>query len=455
MMNRLRVPAAFCIPWLLVFQMGSGKAQNAAPSGSSSPIDTAYAPIVVNNRRVFDVTDDAGISAVDRADRINRRLQSLVDQQAPVSPFQPRDVLQRNGQTLVTLGGQLILTVTVADAQDALSSPQKLALVWGAKLSQAVAQARFAHVHPLHGIGILIINSFHDMILSGVAWLPRLAGALLLLGVFALLAKFASWTVRNVGSRTHLDPNLRQLARALAHYGTLAVGLIAALSVLGFQGGSIITAFGISGFVLGFAFKDILSHFLAGLMLLMSRQLRIGDQIIVSNYEGTVEKIELRALFLRTYDNRLVIIPNGDVFTSVVTSNTASPRRRTEFVIAIDYKNDIGKAKNIALEAIRHAPGMQNDPAPDVLVRDFTNSAVNLVVRFHTGSLRAEYLKVSSECMERVKSAFDRQNIVLAGSSPTTIEFAGGSDLAGVARQIAGVGQNSPTSTGDGSKSAD
>ena len=130
-----------------------------------------------------------------------------------------------------------------------------------------------------------------------------------------------------------------------------------------------------------------------------------------------MEQIELRALHLRTYDNRLVIIPNAEVFTSVVTSNTASPHRRRDFIVGIGYEQDIQRAAGIALETVRSAPGVLPTPAPDVLVEELAPSSVNLRVRFYTHSLRKEYLKVGSECMRRVKEAFEREGV----SIPTEI----------------------------------
>ena len=82
--------------------------------------------------------------------------------------------------------------------------------------------------------------------------------------LFWVLARLCSWVVRQIGERTQLDANLRQLARAVAFYGVWVAGVVAMLSTLGFESGGIVTALGVSGFILGFAFKDILSHFLAG-----------------------------------------------------------------------------------------------------------------------------------------------------------------------------------------------
>ncbi len=388
----------------------------AAPTGAASTdatIASAYAPVKLNNRRLFDVLGDKGLSASDRADKVHRRLVNLLLRDEPVAPFTSADLHEQANQTTVLLGGEAIVTVTDGDAQDALTTRRELALQWGQKLYRAVADARATRANPVTGAGILIRDSFADLLRSILRWIPHLAGAMILTVIFWFVARVMRWIARNVVSRTHFDSNLRQLFLALAFYGTWTVGLIAILSTLGLDSGSIATTVGISGFVLGFAFKDILSHFFAGFMLLLGRQFHIGDQIVVREFEGTVERIELRALYLRTYDNRLVIIPNGDVFTSIVTSNTASAHRRREFPISIGYADDIARAMQVALDTVRGVEGVAADPAPDILVDQLAASGVSLIVRFHTNSQRADYLKVGSACMRQVKEAFDREHIAL------------------------------------------
>ena len=389
-----------------------------APDPNAGAPPSVYAPVKINNRRLFDVLAGSGLSAIDRADKVHRRLVNLLLRVEPVSPFTPRDVQDQNNQTTVLLGDEPIVTVTDADAQDALTTRHNLALQWGQAMYKAVADARATRSNPVTGAGILIRDSFADLLKSMLRWLPRLAGAIILALIFWLTARAIRWITRAFVARTNFDSNLRQLFLALAFYGTWTVGLIAILSTLGLDSGSIATTVGISGFVLGFAFKDILSHFFAGFMLLLGRQFHIGDQIVVREFEGTVERIELRALYLRTYDNRLVIIPNGDVFTSIVTSNTASSHRRREFTIGIGYQDDIAKAKQIALDTVKGVEGVAQDPPPDILVDQLAASTVNLIVRFHTNSQRADYLKVGSACMQQVKEAFDRERI----NMPTDIQ---------------------------------
>ena len=395
------------------------RAQDPAPLPSlPSASATAYAPVKLEGRKLFEVMGGAGLSATERADKINRRLENLVGRSTPVRPFNQQDLQKGTTETGVKLGGELILTVTDADAQDTLSTRDELALLWGGKMTIAVADARSARANPLAGAGILIRNSFKDLVASVLGWLPRLAGAVVLFILFWLLSRFMRWATKAVINRTNFDSNVRQLLRAFAFYGTWIIGTLAILSTLGLNGGTIATTLGVSGFVLGFAFKDILSHFVAGILLLLGRQFHIGDQIVVKEWEGTVEKIELRALYLRTYDNRVVIIPNADVFTSVVTSNTASPQRRREFIVGIGYDDPIEKAQELALETVRGVAGVLENPAPDVLVEELAASTVNLKVRFYTNSHRADYLRVGSDCMREVKEAFDREKI----SMPTDIQ---------------------------------
>ncbi len=393
-----------------------GTSGQSPPSSGSDT--TTYAPVKVEGRTLFDVMGVRGLSAAERADKVNRRLSSLTARLGPLPPFSRANLTVTGTESTITLDGDSILAVTDGDAQDSLTTREALAIQWGQKMTEAVRDARSVRSNPLTGSGILIRNSFSDLLVSLLKWLPRLGGAILLTLIFWLVARFNRWAVKSIIERTHFDGNIRHLVRAMVYYGTWIIGLLAIMSTLGLEGGSIATTLGISGFVLGFAFKDILSHFFAGFMLLMGRQFHIGDQIIVKEFEGTVERIELRALYLRTYDNRLVIIPNGDVFTSVVTSNTASPVRRREFVLGIGYDDNIKQAQDTALQTIRGVEGVAEEPAPDVLVDELVASTVNLKLRFYTNSQRADYLRVGSECMLRVKEAFDREHI----SMPTNIQ---------------------------------
>jgi small conductance mechanosensitive channel len=391
-----------------------------------TPAEAQFAPtvpkstaVVANAASTPAGRNSASIKVGDRSviERVNRRLQLLVERDIPVDKFVTSNVLMSDGQPLITLGNEPILTVTPLDAETNLMPARDLAILWGGSLSVAVQDARATRADPLRGVGYLVRDSIQDLARSIVKWLPRLAGAVLVWMVFWCLARLSRWMVRSATEHIPLDPNLKQLARTMSFYGVWATGIMAILSTLGIDSSSIATAVGISGFVLGFAFKDILSHFFAGLMLLLGRQFQIGGQIVVGEFEGTVERIELRALQLRTFDNRLVTIPNGDVLTSAVISNNAKPYRRREFLVTISYESNIGAAQKLALETISKAPGILTEPEPQVLIQELGVRGIVLRLLFYIDSTRADAAHIASECVRYVKEAFDREGIAIPGET--------------------------------------
>jgi small-conductance mechanosensitive channel len=159
--------------------------------------------------------------------------------------------------------------------------------------------------------------------------------------------------------------------------------LVAAVIVFpNFTPTSLIQFLGIGSVAFGFAFRDVLQNYLAGILLLLTQPFRIGDQIRFEDYEGTVEDIQTRATFLRTYDGRRVVIPNAELFTHTVTVNTAFPTRRIEYDVGIGYGDDVDRAKALILDVLRELQDAMDDPAPDVLTHELSASSVVLRVRW-------------------------------------------------------------------------
>jgi small-conductance mechanosensitive channel len=271
----------------------------------------------------------------------------------------------------------------------------------------------------VNNILVLMGAAMYDLVKSVIQWLPRLLGAFVLALVFWLLARLVRWLADLATRADRIDPNLRQLTLAVAYYGVWGLGLLAVLSALGIDSASIAATIGISGFVLGFAFKDVLSHFFAGLLLLLGRQFTIGGQIIVGEFEGIVEKIDLRALHLRTFDNRLVTIPNGEVFNSPVIANTFNRFRRREFMVGIGYEDDAREAIQLALQAVQSVEGVLIEPPPQVVATEFGLSAIQLRVLFFTSTSNPDPLAVVSECILRVHDKFNEAGITIPFNTHT------------------------------------
>ncbi|OLE25593.1 MAG: hypothetical protein AUI36_32510 [Cyanobacteria bacterium 13_1_40CM_2_61_4] len=218
--------------------------------------------------------------------------------------------------------------------------------------------------------------------------------------------------------RTHPDLNTQQLIRTLTYYGIWTLGWVLALGTAGIHPTALVAGLGVTTIVLGFALKDLLSNLVSGFLILTTRPFSLGDQIAVKELEGTVERIELRATHLRAFDNRLIIIPNTDLYIATITNNTASPYRRHEFIVGIDYADDLSQAAALAQRVALETPDVLPDPAPDVLVHELASSSVNLKVRFHTDPRRSNAVIVGSQVKQRVKEAFGAAGIAIY--PPTT-----------------------------------
>lgn len=399
-------------------------AQTAPPkpaATANAPVSSApaMAPIEVGGNTLFSVTGEDEAQALERANLINARLQKLIKRSEGVKRWTPEDLQLRNGAPTIILGNQEVLSITPSDAVANSSTVPQLAQTWGYGVSSAVRSARATRDGPFSGVAVTVASSMTELILNVVAWLPRLLGALLLMIIFWVIARIVRSITRRLTRSPELDPNVRQLALALAFYGVWALGLLAILSALGVDSSSIAATVGVSGFVLGFAFKDVLSHFFAGLMLLSSRQLTIGGQIVIKEFEGTVESIDLRAVKLRLFDGRVVTIPNGDVFNSAVISNTTNATRRREFRVSIGLQDNARRAIDLALQTVNDVSGVLDEPKASVVASDLNApiglgaSSVELRVFFYVASDNPRYFDILSECILRVKDEFEKAGITM------------------------------------------
>ncbi|RYG28784.1 mechanosensitive ion channel family protein [bacterium] len=248
-----------------------------------------------------------------------------------------------------------------------------------------------------------------------ITLLPNLILALVLLGLAFVAARYIAGLVRSLAGRAGQSRGVGLLLGRIAQYVVLVLGFLVALSTVfpSFKARDLIQVLGIGGVAIGFAFKDIFQNFLAGIIILISRPFRIGDQIVVKSFEGTVEDIQTRATLLRTYDNRLVVIPNTVLFSEEVTVLTASDKRRSEYDVGIGYGDDIDRAKVIALRTLASLDAVERDPAPDVLTVGLDLSTVNLRVRWWTSPKRADVLKAQDEVLTALKKALTEEGIDL------------------------------------------
>lgn len=250
--------------------------------------------------------------------------------------------------------------------------------------------------------------------------LPNIAIGLIVLMLFMVAARGVKALVQRLSARSH-HQNLAMVFGRLAQWAMLLLGMLIAVTIAfpSFTPANLISALGITGIAIGFAFKDIFENFLAGILILTTEPFRIDDQIVFGNYEGTIESIETRATKLRTYDGRLVVIPNAELFKASVIVNTASPTRRLEYDVGIGNGDDIQLAKRLMLDVVRNVEGVVADPPPDALVVDYGDSSTKIRLRWWINPpRRADALDIKDRILEGVKAALTSNGIDLP--FPTT-----------------------------------
>jgi small-conductance mechanosensitive channel len=259
-------------------------------------------------------------------------------------------------------------------------------------------------------------GAVQDMVAGFTQRLPYLVVAAFVFTVFIVVAHAVRASARAFAVRRRRRQNLGLVLGRLAYGAILFLGLLTSLviAIPGFTPGQLISVLGLSSVAIGFAFRDILQNFLAGILILLAEPFRIGDQIISGEFEGTVEEIQTRATLMRTYDGRRVVIPNSTLFTNPVTVNTAFQKRRLEYDVGIGYGDDIVMARQVMLDALREVEGVLADPAPEALVVDFAESSVNLRLRWWIHPPRqADVFVVRDAVLERIKVALGRHGIDL------------------------------------------
>ena len=151
-------------------------------------------------------------------------------------------------------------------------------------------------------------NKIQGMIDGLVVLLPNTILAIIVFIVFFFAARWLKMLVKRLTRRHRQARNLGMVLGRLAQGAVILVGLFVALSIVvpTFKAGDLVQLLGISGVAIGFAFRDILQNFLAGILILLTEPFKIDDQIVFKDFEGTVENIETRATTIRTYDGRRI-----------------------------------------------------------------------------------------------------------------------------------------------------
>ena len=237
----------------------------------------------------------------------------------------------------------------------------------------------------------------------------QVLGAVAILFLGKLAARIARNGVRKLLEARNVDRSIVSFASSLIYFLILTVAVLAALSKFGIQTTSFIAVLGAAGFAVGLALQGSLGNFAAGVLILVLRPFNVGDYIKGGGTEGTVKDIHLFVTELATLDNVKVLVPNSALFGGNIEVLNGYDTRRVVCSIGIGYGENIGEARDTAIEVMKSHELTLDDPGPDVVVTEWGDSSVNMAAVCWVKP--ENYWSVFFAMNRQIKEAFDGKNI--------------------------------------------
>ena len=239
--------------------------------------------------------------------------------------------------------------------------------------------------------------------------LERALGAAVILVIGVLLIKLIIYVTRKALAKSSLDAAIYTFILNAAKIILYLILIVVLLSQMKVPTAPLVTVLGAGGAAIALALKDSLGNIAGGLLILANKPFKKGDVIDAAGINGIVENIDLFVTTLKTYDNKVITIPNGNINTSVIVNYSKEAIRRVDCNFSVSYDSDIAKAKEVLKAVARSNPDVFQDPAPVIGVASHLDSAILLDLKVWCDT--EKYYDVKYYLEEQVKLAFDEANI--------------------------------------------
>ena len=233
--------------------------------------------------------------------------------------------------------------------------------------------------------------------------------AILIIGFW--ISKTLTRILKKVLTKRNVDFTLVHFLSSALKFALYLFVIIAAVGQLGIETTSFIAALGAAGLAIGLALQGSLANVAAGVMLIIFRQVRVGQFVESGGVSGTVEKVGIFNTTLVSIDNKVIFIPNSKLINDNIINYSEKEIRRIDLVFGISYTDDVDKAKNIIKSLIDSEPMILKDPAPIIVVGELADHSVNIFVRPWVKT--PDLLAVRFKLIESVKKKFDEEKITI------------------------------------------
>lgn len=230
---------------------------------------------------------------------------------------------------------------------------------------------------------------------------------ILVLGVFAI--KILMRVLKRILEKSHTELSLRSFVESLFVFLLYGFLFFILGSILGIETASFLAIFGAAGIAIGLALQGSLSNFAGGVLILVFKPFKVGDLIYANTNLGFVEKIDILYTRVKTFDGRIITMPNGNLSNSDVDNRTMEKYRRVDLKLKFSYDTNIDLVREIIISALKKHPKLVNSPAPDVWLDEIGEYEMKIVARCWVESI--DYWPAYWEQLEAVKKALDAEGI--------------------------------------------
>jgi len=259
-----------------------------------------------------------------------------------------------------------------------------------------------------------IQQHWDSLVSSAISWTPRIITAVI---SAVLIYLIGSWMIRMIKKlvakafkKRNMEASLQLFLLNIINWGLNILLFIVVVTQLGVQTSAFVAMIGAAGLAIGLALQGSLTNFAGGILILLLKPFKIGDFISTnSGVSGTVQAIDIFHTKLITPQNQLIVIPNGVVSNNSITNFTQLGSRRTSLDIGVAYDADLKQTKEILMRVINSNQYAFTEPAPQVVVTELGESAVNLSVRVTTSN--ENFWKMNEELIINCKEALDKAGI--------------------------------------------
>lgn len=239
--------------------------------------------------------------------------------------------------------------------------------------------------------------------------LPTVLYSVLLFLACLLVMKVVMTLTDRAMTRLKVEPTVHKFTRSCLKVLMWLVTVMVVAAYLGLPINSLVAILGIVGVALSLSLQGSLSNLAGGITVMVTRPFAVGDYVEAGGVSGTVAEIGLVYTKLKTVDNKVIFVPNGEISTEKIINYNSQDKRRVDLTFSVSYDADPEQAKAIMREVVGAHPKALFTPEPFVRTTALGESSVNYTLRVWCAA--EDYWGLYYDLLEQVRAAFDRAGI--------------------------------------------